>query len=88
MAHPSFSMSDELLESLDKTINALDLSEDNNLPDNVNRSEIVRALLLQWIEENRIHPEGTLPIDDEYDPDNLEEEFILELLPDVDNHDE
>ncbi len=56
MAHPSISMSDELLESFDKTM--MELKLEDEMPQKRKRSEIIRGLMEEWIEENRISPEG------------------------------
>lgn len=56
MAHPSVSMPDELLESFDKTMMELKLNDE--MPQKKKRSEIIRELMQEWIEENRMAPEG------------------------------
>lgn len=56
MAHPSVSMPDELLESFDKTMMELKLADE--MPQKRKRSEIIRELMEEWIEENRKSPEG------------------------------
>lgn len=56
MAHPSISMPDELLESFDKTMMALKL--DDEMDQKTKRSEVIRALMEEWIDENRVAAEG------------------------------
>lgn len=56
MAKPSVSMPDELLESFDKTMMALKLQDE--MEQSTKRSQIIRSLMEEWIEENRVAPEG------------------------------
>lgn len=44
-------MSEELLESFDKTLN--ELKREGEIDMDTRRSEVVRTLMLAWIEENR-----------------------------------
>lgn len=56
MVSPSFSMSEELLQSFDMTIN--ELKREGELDMDTRRSEVVRDLMEEWIEENRSSDEG------------------------------
>lgn len=56
MAKPSVSMPDELLESFDKTMMALKLQDE--MDQKTKRSELIRQLMEEWIEENRVAAEG------------------------------
>lgn len=49
-------MPDELLESFDKTM--MEQKLEDEMPQKRKRSEIIRGLMKEWIEENRISPEG------------------------------
>lgn len=49
-------MPEELLKSLDDTIN--DLKFEGEIDMNARRSEVVREILEEWIEENRVAEEG------------------------------
>lgn len=49
-------MPDELLESFDKTLNEMKKSGDIEM--DTRRSEVVRELMREWIEENREVEEG------------------------------
>lgn len=51
MVSPSFSMSEELLESFDKTLN--ELKREGEIDMDTRRSEVVRELMRAWIEEKR-----------------------------------
>lgn len=60
MAHPSFTIPDELLEDFDDVI--WELQRRGELDRDASRSSIVRALMQEWI-ENQIdeHGEEVLP---------------------------
>lgn len=49
-------MSEELLQSFDMTIN--ELKREGELDMDTRRSEVVRDLMEEWIEENRSSDEG------------------------------
>lgn len=49
-------MPDELLESFDKTMMAMKLNDE--MDQKTKRSEIVRELMEEWIEDHREHVQG------------------------------
>ena len=51
MAHPSFTIPDELLEEFDDTI--WELQVEGELDRDANRSQIVRELMREWIDEQQ-----------------------------------
>ena len=51
MAHPSFTIPDELLEEFDDTI--WELQVEGELDRDANRSQIVRELMREWINEHQ-----------------------------------
>lgn len=56
MVSPSFSMPEELLQSLDDTIN--DLKREGEIDMDARRSAVVRGIIEEWVEENRVREEG------------------------------
>jgi len=60
MARPSFTMPDELLEEFDDTI--WELQVEGELERDANRSQVVRELIRDWIEEQHeeVLDEGNL----------------------------
>lgn len=56
MAKPSISMPDELLESFDKTMH--EAKKAGELDMDKRRSQLVRELMKNWIEENRESEKG------------------------------
>lgn len=56
MVSPSFSMSEELLQSFDETLN--ELKRKGEIDMDKRRSEVVRELMQEWIEENRTAEQG------------------------------
>lgn len=50
MANPSFSVPDEVLERFDDAI--FELKAEGELPRDTSRSEILRQLMEEWIEEH------------------------------------
>lgn len=56
MAKPSISMPDELLESFDKTMH--EAKRSGKLDMDKRRSQLVRELMSEWIEENREAEKG------------------------------
>ena len=51
MAHPSFTIPDELLDEFDDTI--WELQVEGELGRDANRSKIVRELIREWIDEQQ-----------------------------------
>ena len=51
MAHPSFTIPDELLEEFDDTI--WELQTEGELDRDASRSQIVRELMREWIDEQQ-----------------------------------
>lgn len=56
MVSPSFSMPEDLLQEFDETIN--ELKREGVIDMDTRRSEIVRELMREWIEENRESESG------------------------------
>jgi metal-responsive CopG/Arc/MetJ family transcriptional regulator len=56
MVSPSFSMSEELLQSFDETLN--EMKREGEIDMDTRRSEVVREMMREWIEENRKVEEG------------------------------